>query len=38
MVHIECVVKSENRVGEVPIWCDRTNKLWWISVFINKDK
>ena len=32
MVQIECVVAAENRVGEVPVWCERTNKLWWIDV------
>ena len=32
MVQIDCVAHSENRVGEVPVWCDRTRKIWWIDV------
>lgn len=32
MVDIQCVVQSNDRVGEVPVWCNRTNLLWWIDV------
>ena len=32
MTQIECVVRSGNQVGEVPVWCDRTNRLWWMDV------
>lgn len=32
MTQIECVVKSGDQVGEVPVWCDRTNLLWWMDV------
>lgn len=31
-MNIECVVKSKDRVGEVPVWCDRSHKVWWIDV------
>ena len=30
--HIECVVRSADILGEVPLWCDRTRKLWWVDV------
>ena len=29
---IECAVRSSDRLGETPLWCDRTCKLWWIDV------
>lgn len=31
-VDIECVVRSRDRLGETPLWCDRTRKLWWIDI------
>ncbi|MDQ6435294.1 SMP-30/gluconolactonase/LRE family protein [Mesorhizobium sp. LHD-90] len=30
--HIECAVPSHDRLGETPLWCDRTRKLWWIDI------
>ena len=29
---IECAVQCEDILGEVPLWCDRTQKLWWVDV------
>jgi sugar lactone lactonase YvrE len=29
---IECVVRSGDVLGEAPLWCDRTKRLWWIDV------
>lgn len=28
---IQCVVQGADILGEVPLWCDRTRKLWWID-------
>lgn len=30
--HIECVVRSGDRLGETPLWSDATQKLWWIDI------
>ena len=32
MIDVECVVNGHDLLGEVPIWCPRTKKLWWINV------
>jgi sugar lactone lactonase YvrE len=29
---IQCVVQGADVLGEVPLWCERTNKLWWVDV------
>jgi sugar lactone lactonase YvrE len=29
---VRCVVRSADILGEVPLWCDRTQRLWWIDV------
>lgn len=31
-VRIDCVAESRDRLGETPLWCDRTQKLWWIDI------
>lgn len=31
-VAIECVVQCADILGEVPRWCERTQKLWWVDV------
>ena len=31
-VVIDCAVQCADILGEVPRWCDRTNKLWWVDV------
>lgn len=28
----QCVCPSRNALGEVPLWCTRTQRLWWIDV------
>jgi len=28
----QCVVQGADILGEVPLWCARTRKLWWIDV------
>lgn len=30
--HIECVVNGRDQLGETPLWCDRTEKLWWLDI------
>ncbi|WZB71806.1 SMP-30/gluconolactonase/LRE family protein [Achromobacter xylosoxidans] len=29
---IQCVVQSADILGEVPLWCDRSQRLWWVDV------
>jgi len=29
---IQCVVQSGDILGEVPLWCGRSQKLWWVDV------
>ena len=29
---IRCVVAAADILGEVPLWCQKTNLLWWIDV------
>jgi len=31
-VDIRCAVHSADILGEVPLWCQRTQRLWWIDV------
>ena len=31
-LRIECVVENRDRLGETPLWCDRTERLWWIDI------
>ncbi|MDB5850357.1 MAG: araB 2 [Rhodoferax sp.] len=31
-VAIHCVVQSADILGEVPRWCERTQRLWWVDV------
>lgn len=31
-IDIECVVQGGDTLGEVPLWCDRTKRLWWVDV------
>jgi len=28
----DCVVQGADILGEVPLWCERTRKLWWVDV------
>lgn len=29
---IEAVVRGADQLGETPLWCDRTEKLWWLDI------
>ncbi|CAN7677396.1 SMP-30/gluconolactonase/LRE family protein [Neorhizobium sp. LjRoot104] len=29
---LECLVHSADQLGETPLWCDRTQKLWWLDI------
>lgn len=29
---IHCVVQCADILGEVPLWCERSEKLWWVDV------
>ena len=31
-LQIDCVVQSADILGEVPRWCDRSQRLWWVDV------
>ncbi len=31
-VNIECVVKGKDQLGETPLWCGQTGKLWWLDI------
>ena len=30
---VECVVQANNILGEVPLWCSRTQRIWWIDIY-----
>ncbi len=30
-IPVECVVRSGDRLGECPLWCDREQVVWWID-------
>jgi sugar lactone lactonase YvrE len=29
---LECLVRSRDQLGETPLWCERTRKLWWLDI------
>lgn len=29
---LECVVRSADQLGETPLWCEETQKLWWLDI------
>jgi len=31
-LQIDCVVQSADILGEVPRWCERSQRLWWVDV------
>jgi sugar lactone lactonase YvrE len=31
-LHIECVAETRDRLGETPLWCEATERLWWIDI------
>lgn len=30
--HIESLVQNHDQLGETPLWCERTQKLWWVDI------
>jgi sugar lactone lactonase YvrE len=30
--YIHCAVRAEEQLGETPLWCERTQRLWWIDI------
>lgn len=31
-IRIEQAAGSRDRLGETPLWCDRTKRLWWVDI------
>lgn len=31
-IRIEIAVAGEDQLGETPLWCERTRRLWWIDI------
>src|SRR3954464_9163074 len=29
---IRAVINKQDQLGETPLWCDRTEKLWWLDI------
>jgi sugar lactone lactonase YvrE len=29
---VECVVEAGDLLGETPLWCDRSRRLWWVDI------
>jgi sugar lactone lactonase YvrE len=29
---LHCIVNGRDQLGETPIWCPRTEKIWWIDI------
>lgn len=29
---IEAVINTQDQLGETPLWCERTQKLWWLDI------
>lgn len=32
MTPIRTVIQTQDRLGETPLWCERTQTLWWIDI------
>lgn len=32
MSAVRTVIHTQDRLGETPLWCDRTDTLWWIDI------
>ena len=32
VVEVECVLRAEARLGEVPVWCPRAGLLYWVDI------
>ena len=33
---LEVVLNSRNELGEIPIWCERTQRIFWTDIRANK--
>lgn len=31
-MNLRCVVDAKNELGETPLWCERSQTLWWIDI------
>ncbi|MES2973901.1 MAG: SMP-30/gluconolactonase/LRE family protein [Pseudomonadota bacterium] len=31
-MEIQCVIDADNELGETPLWCGKTQALWWIDI------
>ncbi len=31
-ISIDVAVAGQDQLGETPLWCDRTRKLWWVDI------
>lgn len=29
---IDCVINTQDQLGETPLWCPRSQRLWWIDI------
>lgn len=29
---VRCVINKRDQLGETPLWCPRSNKIWWIDI------
>ncbi|MGE6742929.1 SMP-30/gluconolactonase/LRE family protein [Allorhizobium pseudoryzae] len=29
---VDCLVRSRDQLGETPIWCEQSRKLWWLDI------
>ncbi|MCO5731226.1 SMP-30/gluconolactonase/LRE family protein [Rhizobium sp. SSA_523] len=29
---VECLVRSRDQLGETPLWCEQSRKLWWLDI------
>jgi sugar lactone lactonase YvrE len=29
---VRCIVNARDQLGETPLWCSRTQKIWWIDI------
>src|SRR5262245_24350922 len=32
MTEIACVVKAHDTLGECPLWCPTTHRVWWLDI------
>jgi len=32
MVRVDCVINTKDQLGETPLWCVRSQSVWWIDI------